>query len=176
MHQPRDSSRRCARPLLAPQEAAEDAGYPESQNGAEADGSHDNPPNPGRKTVHGVGSPIRCKSILPTYTKQIHITDVMVNADQDPFPDLTSTRPRAVRSALRWRSSFAAMPSIVSCRPRIPKKIAAVSEADRNFSCLSLSDRVFPVPGRCRASAPSRAVCFRPRARSLRCQGSAARP
>ncbi len=46
-----------SRPQLAPSEAAEDAGDPESQNGAEADASHDDPPNPGRKTVHGVVSP-----------------------------------------------------------------------------------------------------------------------
>jgi hypothetical protein len=38
---------------LAPSEAAEDAGYPESQNGAEAYRKYDDPPNPGRKAVHG---------------------------------------------------------------------------------------------------------------------------
>ena len=47
----------CSRPQLAPSEAAEDAGYPESQNRAEADRKHDDPPNPGRKIVHGVVSP-----------------------------------------------------------------------------------------------------------------------
>jgi hypothetical protein len=47
-----------SRPQLAPSEAAEEDGYPESQNGAEADCSHDDPPNPGRKTVHGVVSPL----------------------------------------------------------------------------------------------------------------------
>ena len=47
-----------APPQLAPEKAAEDAGDPESQNGAEADGSHDDPPKPGRKTVHGVVSPL----------------------------------------------------------------------------------------------------------------------
>jgi hypothetical protein len=55
-----------SRPQLAPSEAAEDAGYPESQNGAEADCSHDDPPNPGRKTVHGVVSPLhepRCVAL-----------------------------------------------------------------------------------------------------------------
>jgi hypothetical protein len=46
-----------SRPQLAPSEAAEDAGDPESQNGAEADRKHDDPPNPGRKIVHGVVSP-----------------------------------------------------------------------------------------------------------------------
>jgi hypothetical protein len=46
-----------SRPQLAPSEVDEDAGYPESQNGAEADANHDDPPNPGRKTVHGVVSP-----------------------------------------------------------------------------------------------------------------------
>ena len=46
-----------SRPQLAPSEAAEDAGDPVSQNGAEADAKHDDPPNPGRKTVHGVVSP-----------------------------------------------------------------------------------------------------------------------
>ena len=46
-----------ALPALAPSEAAEDAGDPESQNRAEADRKHDDPPNPGRKTVHGVVSP-----------------------------------------------------------------------------------------------------------------------
>ena len=49
---------RRSRPQLAPSEAAEDAGYPESQNRAEADGGHDDPPNPGRKTVHDVVSPL----------------------------------------------------------------------------------------------------------------------
>ena len=47
-----------APPALAPSEAAEDAGYPESQNGAEADAKHYDPPNPGRKIVHGVVSPL----------------------------------------------------------------------------------------------------------------------
>ena len=47
-----------SRPQLAPSEAAEEGGYPESQNGSEADCSHDDPPNPGRKTVHGVVSPL----------------------------------------------------------------------------------------------------------------------
>ena len=47
-----------SRPQLAPSEAAEDAGDPESQNGAEADRKHDDPPNPARKTVHGVVSPL----------------------------------------------------------------------------------------------------------------------
>jgi len=46
-----------SRPQLTPSEAAEDAGDPESQNGAEADGSHDDPPNPDRKTVHGIVPP-----------------------------------------------------------------------------------------------------------------------
>ena len=47
-----------SRPQLAPSEAAEDAGDPESQNGAEADRKHHDPPNPARKTVHGVVSPL----------------------------------------------------------------------------------------------------------------------
>ena len=47
-----------SRPQLAPSDAAEDAGYPESQNGAEAYRKYDDPPNPGRKTVHGVVSPL----------------------------------------------------------------------------------------------------------------------
>ena len=41
-----------APPQLPPSEAAEDAGHPKSQNGAEADAHHDDPPNPGRKIVH----------------------------------------------------------------------------------------------------------------------------
>jgi hypothetical protein len=49
---------RRSRPQLAPSEAAEEAGDPESQNGAEADRKHDDPPNPARKTVHGVVSPL----------------------------------------------------------------------------------------------------------------------
>src|ERR1700739_3642681 len=36
---------------------AEDASRPENKNGRKADHSHDDPPKPGRKTVHGVGSP-----------------------------------------------------------------------------------------------------------------------
>ena len=47
-----------ALPALAPSDAAEDAGHPESQHGAEADCSHADPPNPGRKIVHGVVSPL----------------------------------------------------------------------------------------------------------------------
>ena len=47
-----------SRPQLAPSEAAEDVGNPESQNRAEADRKHDDPPNPGRKIVHGVVSPL----------------------------------------------------------------------------------------------------------------------
>jgi hypothetical protein len=43
-----------ARPQLAADITAEGSGDPESQNGAEADGKHDDPPNQGRKTVHGV--------------------------------------------------------------------------------------------------------------------------
>ena len=52
------STPRRSRPQLAPSEAAEDAGDPESQIGAEADRKHDDPPNPARKTVHGVVSPL----------------------------------------------------------------------------------------------------------------------
>ena len=48
---------RRSRPQLAPSEAAEEAGDPESQNGAEADRKHDDPPNPARKTVHRIASP-----------------------------------------------------------------------------------------------------------------------
>src|SRR5437667_6845461 len=45
-----------APPQLAPQ-VAEGRCQPESQNGAKADDSHDDPPHPGRKTIHGVLSP-----------------------------------------------------------------------------------------------------------------------
>src|SRR5215831_12367089 len=43
---------------FAPQVAAEDADRPVSQNRPEADNGHDDPPNPSRKTLHGVGSPL----------------------------------------------------------------------------------------------------------------------
>jgi hypothetical protein len=57
------------RPQLAPSEAAQDAGDPESQNRAEADASHDVPPNPGRKIVHGVVSPCaRTRAMLTPVT------------------------------------------------------------------------------------------------------------
>jgi hypothetical protein len=48
---------RKALPRLAAEITAESSGHPENKNGAEADDSHDDPPNPGRKTVHGVVSP-----------------------------------------------------------------------------------------------------------------------
>src|SRR6267378_2188716 len=38
--------------------------------------------------------------------------------------------------------------------PAIPQKIAAVSEADRNFSYLSLSDRFSPYQGLCLVAIP----------------------
>ena len=60
-----------SRPQLAPSEAAEDAGDPVSQHGAEPNSGHDDPPNPGRKTVQGVRSPPHDHG---------HIADVMVNA------------------------------------------------------------------------------------------------
>jgi hypothetical protein len=43
-----------APPQLAADITAKGSGDPESQNGAEADDKHDDPPNRGRKTVHGV--------------------------------------------------------------------------------------------------------------------------
>ena len=42
---------------LAPQKAAEDSADPKSQDRAEADGSHDEPPDQGQATAYGVGSP-----------------------------------------------------------------------------------------------------------------------
>jgi hypothetical protein len=42
---------------LAPQKAAEDSADPKSQDRAEADGSHDEPPDQGQATAYDVGSP-----------------------------------------------------------------------------------------------------------------------
>jgi hypothetical protein len=50
---------------LASQKAAEDPADPKSQNRAKADGSHDEPPDQGRPTVHGVGSPTVTEAMLP---------------------------------------------------------------------------------------------------------------
>ena len=69
-----------SRPQLAPSEAAEDAGDPESQNRAEADCTHDDPPSPGRKIVHGVVSPLH----EPRYVALAMANEVSIVLGKDP--------------------------------------------------------------------------------------------
>jgi hypothetical protein len=88
-----------SRPQLAPSEAAEDDGYPESQNGAEADCSHDDPPNPGRKTVHCVVSPLGTEAMLrPRWL--IRCEQAVANLAPEISRSRWATRPAAAQARL----------------------------------------------------------------------------